>query len=133
MLECGADSERGGGANDAAAAEEPRLDVDKVHRAIPTPAEAVHTAGQVSDDRRERQTAPDGVPVWPVRARHLVAVAERGADAGGDGLLADLEMDEAGDTPGVELPLEPLLEVPMRSTTRFSGSITKPPHVRAAR
>ena len=106
--------ERDAAADDRVGAEHPAREVGDVHRPAAALAEAVFASVDLGHHRAEVASLRDAVPVAAMRARDVVAVVEVRADAGGDGLLADVHVHEAGDLTGAELPRDPLLEEPDR-------------------
>ena len=82
-------------AHDARRAHEAVLDVDEVHRAAETAAEAAVAAHQLGHDALERRALRDRVAVRAVAAVDGVVVAQLPADADRHRLLADAQVHEA--------------------------------------
>src|SRR5215213_3444200 len=101
-------------ADDPVGAEHALVHVGDVHRAALAVAEPVTLAVDLGHHAVHVAALGDGVAVAAVGGGDVVVGPEVRADAGGDGLLARVQVDEAGDLPGGELLVETLLELPDR-------------------
>ena len=116
LLACELERERGAGdrrqaaADDRVRAEVAVLDVVEVHRAAEAARAALLLAVELGHDRVHVRALGDRVAVRAVRRGDHVVGLERGADAGGDRLLADRDVQEAGQLAGAEALLHLLLE-----------------------
>src|SRR5207253_27016 len=99
-------------ADDGVRAEESALDVVEVHRAAVPARAALELPVQLRHDLVRRRADRERVAVRAVRRGDHVALLERGADADGDGLLPDRDVEEARQLPGAETLLDLLLEAP---------------------
>src|SRR3954454_16371103 len=86
----------GGAADDRIRAEVAVGVVGDVHRAALAPAVALLLAEQLAEHQPRVRALRDAVAVAAVRRRDRVVPAERGADADGDRLLADVEVRQPG-------------------------------------
>ena len=91
------DADRDLPADDAVTAIEMLLDVEKVHRAALAARAAVDLAEQLGHARLGAHAARERQPVVAVGRDDGVVGAGGPDGAGGDGLLADVEVEEAGD------------------------------------
>src|ERR1700736_4442632 len=112
--EPGPGRERDATADDRVRAEHPAREVRDVHRAAAPLAEAVLASVDLGHHPFEVAALGDAVPVAAVGARHVVVVAEVGADTRRDGLFADVHVHEARDLARAELARHSLLEEPDR-------------------
>jgi hypothetical protein len=92
-----ADRERQAGADDRVRTEHPARGVGDVHRAALAVADALAAGEQLGHHPVDLHAAGEAVTVAAVGGGHVVALRQRGADAGGDRLLAERGVDEAGD------------------------------------
>ena len=99
-------------ADDAVGAEHALIQVGYVHGAALAVAEALLFAVDLEHHSLDVAALGDGVAVAAVGARYVVVPIEVGHDAGGDGLLPGVEVDEARDLARGELRVQPLLELP---------------------
>ena len=99
-------------ADDAVGAQHPQREVGHVHRASPAPAGAIGSPVELGHQRGGRHALGQGVPVTPVGGRDVVIGSEAGTDAGGDGLLAQVGVDEPGELARLEQLLDAALEHP---------------------
>ena len=97
-------------ADDGVRAEVPALDVVEVHRAAVAVRAALDLAVELGHERVRRRPARERVAVRAMRRREHVAVLHRAADADADRLLADRDVQEAGQLAGAEPLLDLLLE-----------------------
>ena len=108
--ERGADRRRQAAADDGVGAEVAALDVVEVHRAAVARADALDLAVELRHQRVRMRAARERVPVGAVGRGEDVAVLHRLADADRDRLLADRDVQEAGQLAGAEALLDLLLE-----------------------
>ena len=99
-------------ADDRVRAQVPALDVVEVHRAAVPVRAALDLPVQLRHQLVRVRPAGERVRVRAVRGREDVAVLHRLADADRDRLLADRDMQEAGQLAGAEALLDLLLDVP---------------------
>ncbi len=92
-----AEREREVPADDAGRTHEPVRDVDEMHRPAEAATEPVIAPHQLGHHPVERCALGDRVTVGTVTAVHRVAVAQLTANAAGDPLPADAQMDEPVD------------------------------------
>ena len=104
-------------ADDGVAAHEIRLRVEKVHRAALSPAAARGLAVQLGHNHVRVHALGQRVTVVAVVAHHVVRLIERGHGAGGDGLLADVQVQES-----------PYLALCVQSSARLLESANKQHH-----
>ena len=100
--------------DDAAGAHQPDLRLEQVHAAAASAGGAAGQAVQLGEQLDRGQPLGQRVAVAAVGAEHQVVVAQVGADAGGDRLLADVGVAAAVDQSGLERPDQPLLALPDR-------------------
>ena len=110
--ERGADDAGEPAADDRVRAQVPALEVVEVHRAAVAVAAALDLAVELGHDLVRVRALGDRVAVRAVGRGDHVAVLERAADADGDGLLADGDVEEPGQLAGAEALLDLLLEAP---------------------
>ena len=110
--EAGADQRREPAADDGVRAEVAALDVVEVHRAAVAVRAALHLPVELSHQRVRVRPARERVAVGAVGRAEDVAVLHRGADPDLGGLLADRDVQEAGQLAGAEALLDLLLEPP---------------------
>ena len=110
--ERGAGDRRQAAADDRVRAEVPALDVVEVHRAAVAVRAALDLPVQLRHHLVRVRPARERVPVRAVRRGEDVAVLHRLADADRDRLLADRDVQEAGQLARTEALLDLLLEVP---------------------
>ena len=108
--ERGADDRGQAAADDRVRAEVPVLDVVEVHRAAVAVRAALLLAVELGHDRVRVRSLGERVAVRAVRRGDHVVRLERGADARGDRLLADADVQEARQLAGAEALLDLLLE-----------------------
>ena len=96
--------------DDAVRAEHAEREVRDVHRAAAAAAHAGGLPVELGHQPVEADALGDRVAVPAVGRRDVVVATQRGADTGGDGLLADVDVDEAGQLAGEEELLHALLE-----------------------
>jgi len=108
--DAGGNAERA--AHDRARTEVPALDVVKVHRATPPSRAALGLAIELGHDRPGRRALGERVRVRAVGRGDHVAGRERGAGADCHGLLADCDVNKAGDLAVPVALLDLLLELP---------------------
>ena len=106
------DERREPAADDGVRAEVAALDVVEVHRAAVAVRAALHLPVELRHQRVRVRAARERVAVGAVRRAEDVAVLHRGADADLGGLLADRDVQEAGQLAGAEALLDLLLEPP---------------------
>ena len=106
----GAGDRRQPAADDGVRAEVPALDVVQVHRAAVAVRAALELAVELGHQLVRVRPLRERVAVRAVRRGDDVAVLERAADADGDGLLADRDVEEARQLAGAEALLDLLLE-----------------------
>ena len=94
--ERGAHGDRDAGPDDAVGAQHAARQVVDVHAAAAAAAVAGGLAVQLGEHRSELGALGDRVPVPAVRGGDLVVVAQDRHHPGGDGLLADVQVQEAG-------------------------------------
>ena len=87
-----ADGERDRGGDERHRAEEANLRRDQMHRAATAPGAPGRFAIQLGHHRGEVAALGQVVPMRAMATPDVVVPAERGADAGGDRFLADVEM-----------------------------------------
>ena len=97
-------------ADDRVRAQVPALDVVEVHRAAVAVRAAFLLAVQLGHHLVRVRALGERVAVRAMRRSDHVAVLERAADADGAGLLADRDVEEAGQVAGAEALLDLLLE-----------------------
>ena len=97
-------------ADDRVRAEVPALDVVEVHRAAVAVAAALDLPVELGHELVRVRALRERVPVRAVRRGDHVVVLERAADADRDRLLADRDVEEAGQLAGAEALLDLLLE-----------------------
>ena len=97
-------------ADDGVCAEVAALDVVEVHRAAVAVRAAFLLAVQLGHHLVRVRALGERVAVRAMRRGDHVAVLERAADADGAGLLADRDVEEAGQVAGAEALLDLLLE-----------------------
>ena len=112
MLErqSGADDRRQPAADDGVRAEVAALDVVEVHRAAVAVRAALDLPVELRHDGVRVRAARERVTVGAMRRGEDVALLHRLADADGDGLLADIDVQEARKIAGAEALLHLLLE-----------------------
>ena len=104
--------EREAAAHDRVAPEEAAAGVEDVHRAAAAAAAALELAVHLGEEAPGGDAASEGVAVLPIGGDDRIVRLERLEGAHGDGLLADVQMQEAADLPrAVELRTL-LLEAP---------------------
>jgi hypothetical protein len=128
----GADRQRNSCADDAVGAEHSLADVGDVHRAAFTPANACALAEDLRHHRVQVHSLGDRMAVAAVGARHVIAVAEGGADAGGDRFLARVKMEESRHAARLGELVQSLLEAADRAhgAVGFEQAITRELHQR---
>ncbi len=99
-------------ADDGVRAEVAALDVVEMHRAAVAVRAALLLAVELGHELIRVRPFRERVPVRAVRRSDDVAVAERATDADRARLLADRNMEEAGQLAGTEPLLDLLLEAP---------------------
>ena len=99
-------------ADDRVRAHVPALDVVEVHRAAVAVRAALLLAVQLGHQLVRVGALRERVSVGPVGGGDHVAVLERAADADGARLLADRDVEEAGELAGAEALLDLFLEPP---------------------
>ena len=82
--------------HDPVGPQHPDREVGHMHRTSPAPAGAGCLAVQLRHDRTQLHALGDGVAVAAVGGGDVVVTFQGGAHAGGDGLLADIGVDETG-------------------------------------
>ena len=110
--ERGADDRGQAAADDGVRAEVPALDVVQVHRAAVAVRAALELAVELGHDLVRVRALGERVAVRAVGRGEDVALLERVADADGDRLLADRDVQEPGQLAGAEPLLHLLLEAP---------------------
>ena len=110
--ERGADDRRQPAAHDRVRAEVALLEVVEMHRAAVAARAALRLAVELGHDGVRVRSLGDRVPVGAVRRGDHVLQPQRRADARGDGLLADADVQEAGELARPEALLDLLLEAP---------------------
>ena len=110
--EAGAYERRQPAADDRVRAEVAALDVVEVHRAAVTVRAALDLAVELRHQRVRVRAARERVAVRAMGRAEDVAVLHRGADTDLGRLLADRDMQEAGQLAGAEALLDLLLETP---------------------
>lgn len=97
--ECSAGSERDVPTDDAVAAQHPVLGVEQMHRAAEATRASRRFAEELGHQLAWAHAARQRDAVIAVRADDVVARLERGGGADGDGLLANVKMEETADFP----------------------------------
>ena len=92
-----ADGDRAGFADDRIAAHEAALAIEHMHRAAHTFAHARRAAEQLRHDLARRRAAHQRMGMLAVSADDVIGRAGGVDHAGGDGLLAGIEMQKADD------------------------------------
>ncbi len=98
--------------DDSVRTEHAEREVRDVHRAAPTTAHAGGLPVELRHQPVEADALGDRVAVPAVGRRDVVVATQRSAHAGRDGLLADVDVDEAGQLAAEEELLHALLEQP---------------------